>query len=76
MAEEEDEDEGITIKVGGGSPVETGQAGQAGSGGALKAPKFTLGAPQASPSGAPPGAKELVLVSEPGPGSGGPAAPV
>lgn len=70
MAEEEDEDEGITIKVGGGSPVE------AGSGGPTKATKFALGAPQASPPGAPPGAKELVLVSEPGPGSGGPAAPV
>lgn len=48
MAEEDDEDEGITIKVG-GSPVD-------------------------SPS--PPAPKDLVLVTEPGLGSGGPTAPV
>ncbi|XP_052126294.1 sodium bicarbonate cotransporter 3 [Frankliniella occidentalis] len=54
MAEEEDEDEGITIKVG-GSPA--------------------CGLPALAVNKAP-AAKDLVLVTEPGPGAGGPTAPV
>lgn len=52
MAEEDDEDEGITIKVC-GSPVDSPSP--------------------PAPTVAP---KDLVLVTEPGLGSGGPAAPV
>lgn len=59
MAEEDDEDEGITIKVGGAEPP--------------KAPQALALAPSGV-SGTPAGAKDMVLVTEPGPG--GPAAPV